>query len=264
MSFKGNATPVHKAASFILNEFYGQNLDVNLGEIITFKENKTGRERHYKLNIRNDFIKIAAHSKPKPLSPQEINEVINNLENPKVINKYLPADAFSFTGFGIGTFTDVTDLEVISKVKDSTIHVEEIKAETFIEFLEKQLKDFLNTNDIAVGFADLIYGSLYQNTVLSITGNSQIKDLVNAAFDKDNCNIYQQAICKKSPIIIEDLSSLQNKSELESDLLKNGFNSVILIPMIDAAGKIGNIIELGAKEKYAFSNLTLHKIKTNH
>ncbi len=67
------------ACSLILNKFYGKKLNIEPLISFTIRFSDTGGERHYKAQMNMDYTEIHALKKPKPLTEEQINQLLSNI-----------------------------------------------------------------------------------------------------------------------------------------------------------------------------------------
>ena len=68
-------------------------------------------------------------------------------------------------------------------------------------------------------------------------------------FQTEDC-IYQQALQQQEPLLVEDLTQLEEATEVEAELLNSGIRSIIIFPLRNKKGKLAGFLELGAAEAF--------------
>ena len=257
---KSFVSPLQKAAVYLLNTYYGLNISDLFKDVITFRNLETGLERHYKLSVKEDFIHTELQKPLKKLSRKEISDLVNNLDNEEKILKYLPKESFAFSGFGIGIFNDVTELEIQSQIKDATAVAGSHEPSHFLEFLQYQLRNYLGKSSLDVGIVDVHFEEA-NGANHTLSGYGEFKEMVTTIFDKLDCHIYQKAYCTKEVVIVEDLLNIENPSQAEQGLIDRGYKSIMLIPIVDAEAKVTTIVELGLAHKYGFNQLDVRHLR---
>ncbi|MEZ5007679.1 MAG: hypothetical protein R2753_05940 [Chitinophagales bacterium] len=254
-------TPIQQVAAFILNKVYGLNIESLFTDVITFRNTETELERHYKLVIRDDFIQIHIDGDQPELSRAEINDLLNNLNDDEKILQYLPLDKFSFTGFGIGVFTDITEHEIQSSIKDNAIRKTDIKHEELLSVIKGHIRNYLNRNDIDIGIAEVYFEGFYNNDKVSLSGCKDFKKLKHSILNENHCHAYKKAYCHKLPVIIDDIGSIQERTVAEEGLHKKGYKSILLAPLLNSNKEVTSILEIASKEKYSFSKLDITRLE---
>ncbi len=65
---------------------------------------------------------------------------------------------------------------------------------------------------------------------------------------------------EKTPIIIEDLTKLDNKTIVEEEIIKQGILNIIIAPLYYQEELVG-ILELGSPNKSELNSLVINKLK---
>ena len=252
---------VLNAGSLILETFYGQDgLSLLQDQTVTLRHTSTGLEKHFRININFDFIKVHKTKDLPALSSQQIQELLGNLYDRDLWLKYLPPDHFAFEGIGIGRLYDVTESEVLSALKDSLL-LEEVEndIDTFLPLIEKQIQDYLGSSEIRLGMIGLMYTEYLQENCFSLSGSNMRPEEDFHA--NGRTGVYQQTVLKGTPSVVRDLSHISEPSAVEVKLMQNGIRSIILIPLTDEEEKICTVFEIGSFLPNAFNESTLVRLK---
>jgi len=85
--------------------------------------------------------------------------------------KTFPKDMFEFHGFMMGSFVDVTDLEVVREARYYVNNIEQdFDLNNFHEQFAKYIISFLNKPNLTVGEAIVDERNIYADQSLSLTG----------------------------------------------------------------------------------------------
>jgi GAF domain-containing protein len=130
----------------------------------------------------------------------------------------------------------------------------------FLE-LQQKLRSYLRLPDIKLGLAAfngewkmmLDYGN---KIGLSFIMNDKIKSSCENIKD----SIYAAAFSDKHPIVIDDLTKLENKTVVEEEIIKQGILNIIIAPLYYQDELVG-ILELGSPNKGDLNSLMLKKLK---
>ncbi len=247
-------TTIVRAGAFLLKNFYNVDIDHFHSQVMTFKNIKTGLEKHCEIEIKNDFIEAKAIKPLKKLSKKQIGELINNIFEESLWLEAFPPENFEFSGFLIGTFYDVTGIETMSILKNKvTLSDEEMSPEFFFPFLEQQLKNYLKITDLRAGMVMVTFEDFFHGESFSLTGTNDTNLLKG---DTEKVSIYKKAFKINEPTLISDLTVLEN-SDVTEMLLKNNIKSLILLPIYDPSGSLSSIFEIGSSNPMQFNALTL-------
>ncbi len=252
-----------EVAGFVLNRFYGQELDMCPREIISLRHKETGLERFYKINSINEYVRVKAIKPLKPINEAQIQELLNNTEDTSLYLEYIPPENFAFDGFFIGYLSDVTDVEVLSNMKAKMVeeegYVDVENQRKMLNYLELQVRSYMELPELKVGCLQMIFGGWRERTSWSLFRDIE-KVLPLETLSKSK-NVYGKVLQQQTPVIIGDLADLEGNSQLEKLLLRKGIRSLLLVPLFNSDGELLGIFELGFPTPYRFSEITLKEIK---
>lgn len=252
-------TSVTRAGVFLLKKFYNVRVDQLSYQVITLKNIKTGIEKHFEIEVKSDYVEATKLKPLKKLSKQQITKLLNNIHDEALWLEAFPPDHFSFKGFMMGTFHDVTAIESMSILKNKvTLAEDEMKPEFFFPFVEQQLKNYLSLSDIRVGMVMVAYSEFFQNEIYSLSGSNDISILNGSTGDH---NVYEGAFTKNAPLLFSDITQIENDSKINKKLLENKIQSLILLPIFDEQNQLSSIIEIGVPEAMTFSAITILQLK---
>lgn len=252
--------PVLDAGKIILKELYNFDIDYEVTEIMTIRQRDTGLVKHFKININIDYIKVKAVRPIKKLSHQKIYQLINNLGDSALWLKLLPPENFQFEGLVIGYFTDVTDVEILSQLKQKVVDNKENESpDAELASIAQHIRSFLGMPDISFGSLQTANEMLSMQVSWSIIGDIKVLTSINKEDYIQSC--YGPVFTKRIPLIIDDLQKRKQLGKVDQLLLDKGFRSLLLAPLFNNEGEIIGVFELGAKKPYQFTQLTLFKLK---
>ena len=114
---KPKSKEVVPAGIMILNQFYGQDIQMPFNHTITMVHVPDGLERYYKMNMNGSFIKVEPKGTLPALGEKDIQQLLLNVDNPDYWLSVFPPDQFEFVGFHMIEKEDITDVEVVSRLK---------------------------------------------------------------------------------------------------------------------------------------------------
>lgn len=258
---KGIKNNTIQAAIFILNCLYGTEFPVFDEVVIQFRNIHTGLEKHYQLSLRLDFIEVVELN-PKPkLSDKQIQELYDNYEDEALWLKYLPPSDFAFRGMAIGTFHDVTEIEVLSQLKGMVMDSErKMEPNEMMPFIQGKLRSYLDLPSFDLGFVGIVFKDFLGHKSFSLTGTNDLSFLRSY----ENLDVTGGAYCSigsaNEPMLFKHLPSIEQPSKGEQILIDKGYEDLILIPLRDERGKILSIFEMACKEKQGFNGLKMHRL----
>ncbi|MEO0787919.1 MAG: hypothetical protein AAFY36_04610, partial [Bacteroidota bacterium] len=255
-------SPITEAGKHILNTLHGQSITLNTNQIMSFKSLKTGLSKHYKMDLIFDYVNVNPKKKVKALSDDRIFELLNRWEDESYWLKQFSPKDYAFEGFVIGFFQDVTETQVLSRMKELMVNesdVELVDSTTLRNQLSHLIRSFLDMPDVVFGNLlnrEFKYGHLYS---WSILGDLDTISKFNQG-DFCNCGSYGKAFNDRQQIIIGDLQALENPSVVETKLIEQGYRSLLLSPQKDHNDEIVGIMELTSKQPYRFNQQMLDRL----
>ena len=251
---------IQHAGIHILNKLYNQNIANEIGEHLTIINKKTKAEKHFKINLRFDFIDVK-NIKPLPkLSQAQINFLLKNQNDLDLWLKHLPQDTFEFSGFTIGNLYDITDIQVLSELKNWLNIHKDLKPNVYFNQLSLYIKSYIDAEDLTVGGFILDMDPIYKEGNINILNKSSLSDLV-ASDSNSNKGIFDHLTTAKRVLYVEDLKELENPSEAEIMLLNKGIRSYMLSPLIDENDNIVSVLELASTKPNTFNYRVAPKLQ---
>ena len=217
---------VHTACSLILNKYYGQSLQVESPLTAILQMPGQGLERHFKCVHNLSFIDVRP-LKPLPeLTPRQANQLLNDPMNWQRWLEVLPPGQFEFQGFIAEYHTEITEEAILSRIKHKLLEKDVVVATEKVAQLEALVRSGLKDSSIRLGLAATNEkGSLCAARKYKVAHHflsAKEEDI----FQTEGC-IYQHALRQEEPLLIEDLTHLEEATEVEAELLNAGVRSVI-------------------------------------
>lgn len=110
--------------SLILERLYGLFSTLKNEVVHHFTNPKTGLPKHYKVNVDTRFMEISSRGKLPPLNFEELEPRVQDDTIFDYLQAVLPLHQFTFTGFNLVYFTDVTEVHAIQRIKNSLLEME--------------------------------------------------------------------------------------------------------------------------------------------
>jgi hypothetical protein len=104
------------ACGLILNRIYNRNMDFTQPIFCSIPD-INGNKRTYRITYNADFVEIEINEGYDKLTDDNIKELLRNPDDEQVWHKYFPVNSYTFKGFGIISFTDVTMDMAVSDLK---------------------------------------------------------------------------------------------------------------------------------------------------
>ncbi len=248
----------HKAnmdvANLTLKTFYGVDVDCMTGEVISFRNAETLLEKHFKINVIGDFVKGIATKPLKKLNKKQVYELLNEYHNPELRLKYLPPENFAFEGMAIGYLTDVTDVEILSKVKEMMVEMRQKEDHLEdLDVLQQMARSFLGMPEVEIGMIHTVERFWQESTLWSLLRVFK-RDIMVPSF-KDENGAYGKVLRNDETVIITDLQAQKHLSIIEEQLLEKGYRSLMLCPLHNRDGEILGVFEMASPQPYRFTRL---------
>ena len=268
------------AYSYIVTKFYGLKLDCDYSTISSSVDPVSGLARHLKLDFNSQFCHVNAIGKPKKLTSTVKKNLLANLSglkillssfsgapesgniNPitdaaqktllanitglKLLMELLRPEAFEFQGFVVVTASDVTEQQVLSSIEQDLVEKESITSRARFGELQEKLRTVMQLPEMTVSLTGIQGEQIW-------TINSG-EDVNRDSFDWSSTrrhrseldgSIYGRAIKQGGHLVIEDLSKVRKRTEIEDQLMGKGVKSIVIEPLYDQNEPVG-VLELRA------------------
>ncbi|MFK7937668.1 MAG: GAF domain-containing protein [Saprospiraceae bacterium] len=246
-------------AGKILNVFYGQNLDLLVSEVISLRNTETGLEKHYKINVIPDYVKVTALKELKPLSQQQIYRLLNEWNNVEFWQECLPPENFLFEGMMMGILTDVTDVEILSQMKEMVVdETKKVDPDEALGKFQQMIRSYLEMPELR--FGTFPNPDLEMNDISWSLVDCEQQEY-NFTETQMNNSLIGEVFRTGETKIIGDLRSLAKRDDFVQFFIENGIRSLILVPLRDSEGNIIAIFELGHPKPFLLNKLTVFNLK---
>lgn len=247
------------AAIHILNSFYNQNIEIRYNDILTTKTDKNILE-HYQISINFNGVKVVAKKPIPELTEKQINYLVANPEDTETIVKTLPPEIFHFEGVALASFIDVTEVKVISDLKDNIVNSNssEIPTESMLNVLKENIRSYMKMPEIQIGIFSTIDSTWRKNTFfMSLLSETTVQP--DELFQKET--IYNKIISEDNPILITDLDNLSKYCLGSKSLHKLGYRSLILAPLTSVDNSVIGVFEMASKKPMRFDTVGKNKLE---
>lgn len=250
VTYKEGSTIHHlEQLIYILNNFYGQNIENRAIGKLSLRHRKTGLVRYYKIMNNLQFI-CANKIAPLPkLTQIEINELLNNFSDALFLEKFQP-NSITFSGFGVSFLVDITEIEVQNALRFKLLKNDENwSMEEFNQAAAHTFGCILDNAEIDCGqlYVDNLLD--YQTQNISLTGLSG-KAFLNDFKPKNKLGDgYSAVLTNKEIIVLDNLEKYAHQASPEQLLFKKGYTSAILFPIFNKAGTLVLLLEAATSNK---------------
>lgn len=250
------------ACSLILNRFYDQNLEIDPPISFSVFNDQTGLKSHYKFNVDFQFVDIKLLKPLKPLSQEQINNLLSNIYDSELWLRYLPPENFSFEGFFIGDMTEITVEETLSNLKYRLLQKDAVVYRENIDELEKLIQVYFSSPSLHLGLTAIDYPP---ETAISHQYKIRFDFLADRQpylLSPENKNSIYEKVCKyREVLLIEDLEEVKHKTPIESGLIERGFRSIMVAPLFSKNEDVIGLLEIASPNPFELHSFTEMKFK---
>ncbi len=247
----------------ILKNFYNVQIDWDYPLIASAIDPDTKLESFYKISIDPRFVKVKNLGKIKPLSAQNRKRILEKLTDLNLLMEIITPQNFEFQGFIVYKAIDITNHEIISKLKHDLTHRDPLKCENTYSGVLQKMRSLLKLPEMEMGLVGikneekLIFGCGFK-----ISHSLILKNTDDYSDKQISDSIYGKVLKSKKQIVIADLNSYSGKTKIEKDILKQGINNIVLAPILYGEEIIGimELVSPNADDINAFSVLQLNEV----
>ena len=240
---------LHFAYSLVLKKYLGVVTPESFRSVHPYPDEETGLTRYLEMRVDARFIDIKPVGEMPKMPDSILNKQTNNIMNIAELMEHIPLDKFIFEGVSIIRVNDMTEQEVISKIKNRLLdHNAFADAAVYTE-LENYIQSLIDLKDLSIGITPFfkinnhyVYSDLHNN-------NSLLFKHINTTTDKDDISDYCKLLFRDSnkPLLFDTLNeqSLTDVQCLQYYYLE-GARSLIICPLKNKDGILG-ILEVMSK-----------------
>jgi hypothetical protein len=221
--------------------------------------------RRYRILYNADFMEIIPTDKAKPVSQDDVDELLENFYNLDLWKEKIPPNSFLARGFVISNMFDVTAEHSVSEIKSTLIGKTQRGNDSFMENFEDTFRSFFRLNDIKVGFAGYDSGAdrffkIYGKGMDSYILNGKETEDCNSTF----CSYSHGKLFKENKYFaISNVEKYYNKTEGKvqpyKNLMDQGIRSAILAP-IAVNGELLGVLELVSGKVNELNSVNANKL----
>ena len=237
-----------RAFWLILDKVYGIVQGRSIPVVRTIVDPETGLDRHYRMLPDWQFLRVATQGRLEPLSDRDRAAILENIDDPEVLARLVPAQRFEFQGFIVIRAVDITQSEVLADLERGLIDQETIFCSDGFGRLQQRLRILFGRPDLRAGL-----GALHGDQVWVV--NDQEHSAANCIFKNSNHvrvadlqgSMWLRAVNQRDMLIVPDLADGQRLSPAEQELLDLGFRSALIVPLIYQGSIIGTFFILSPR-----------------
>ena len=242
-----NCMKIMLAYSLILKEIYGIDIGYTLPRM-TIKGKVPGKNEplYFIIKLDHSHVEIKKHGGPDILPQQLQSDLYKNMDKLDFWFQNLPVEHFSFHGFSIINFVEVTEHQLVSDIKQELIDPESIIFNEKFRFLEQCFRELVNIRDLDLAITAFLPMGGNKWEVIRFTNEELDGDhssLISRAFHYPMEEFYDSVYCRTSTrgkMLVWD--NLKKKDELcgvDHWLLEKGIKGITVAPLYYKEKKVG-------------------------
>ncbi len=222
------------AYGLILKKYLGANNPESSRLIYSRQDEQTGLTRYMEMRLDGRFIDVQPIGEMPVLPKSLLDAQTNRLLTIEELTEQIPIDKFVFEGITVMRVNDVTEQEVISRMKDRLLDSNVFSDAAIYRELEKYIQSLIGLKDLSIGITPFfkinghyIYSDLH-NTNSLLFGHFQ------SSSEKDEISDYCKLLFRENsqPLLFETLDE-QVITEVQClpYYYKDGGRSLIICPL---------------------------------
>ncbi len=258
-----NQEKLQFAYGLLLKKYLGVNSPESARSIHPFINEETGLTRYLEMRIDARFIDVNPVNEMPKLPESILNKHSNNIMTMAELMEQIPLEKFVFEGVSVIRVNDMTEQEVISKIKNRLLDVNAFADEALYTELEGHIQSLIGLKDLTIGVTPFfkinshyVYSDLHNN-------NSILFKHSHSTAEKDEISDYCKLLFRDSnqPLLFETLDeqSLSNVQCLQY-YHREGARSLIICPLKNKNGIIG-MLEVMSKTPGQLKPAHINKIE---
>lgn len=251
-----------KACLMILDKFYNVKMNFEKPILFTIRNPETGLDKVYKVDIYHQFCEIIAKTTPKPIEKHVIKFLMEKIYDVDLWLQYIRPEDYEFHGFMELRLVDVTEQEMLSSIKYDLLEKNAVvRLESFGK-IQQKLRSLFEISEMKLGIA---YLDPSNNLVLNNAATGCWKSLADRTVANQPCedftgSVYERSWMEKRYVTVENLQEYPFPSKVETALLANGINNILLAPLIDEGQTIG-MLELATSTPGKLNPISAHRVE---
>lgn len=249
--------------SYLISSLYKVQVNFKRPLYFDIPDVETGFLRNYRAMINADFGIVKPKPNTKPLTPADIQMLIDNSNDLELWKKLIPPGSYEYEGLSLITLYDQTDDKALSELKRLLLENNALHNESTLNKLQENLSQYLGVDKVELGFEAFdeegcklraLHGSVRPSKLLA--GEHEI--LVNKCF----CEFSVGALLTKKEIF--SISHVHDMKDVPSSLIKimyeQGVGSFIIAPLKYDDNIVG-FLELTSPQQSVLNSIVANKLK---
>jgi hypothetical protein len=254
---------INFACNLILKKYLGMLLPENTRAIYPYHDAETGLTRFMEYRVDARFIDVKPLGEVPDLPTSIIDKRTNSIMSTADLMQQVPLEKFLFEGVSVIRINDMTEQEVITRIKNRLLDINAFSDATMYGELEGYVQSLIGLKDLSIGITPFfkinrhyIYSDLHNN-------NSILFRHMGNMADKDEISDYCKLLFRENdkPLLFETLDEkiISDVQCLEYYFMEGG-RSLILCPLKIHDGLLG-MLEIISKVPGQLKPLHISKIE---
>ncbi len=233
---------VRRAYHLILRELYGIQEGWLDPAVRVVTDPETGLDRYFRLKPDYRFVKVRNLHGPSSLTNEQRSRILDHLADPETLREILPPEHFEFSGFTVLRAADVTETEVFTALERDLIGKDTIFSPTGFDRLNNRLRILFGISDSSSSLAAVRADQAYLlNRSCDMSHNCIFGDSYHVPINEFEGSFFQRAVEQQSMLRIRDLREEDVVTHVDSEMLEEGYRSVLIAPLFDQGELIGTL-----------------------
>ncbi len=254
---------INFACNLVLKKYLGMLMPENTKAVYPYHDVDTGLTRFMEYRVDARFIDVKPVGEVPDLPTSIIDKRTNSIMSTADLIQQVPLEKFLFEGVSVIRINDVTEQEVITRIKNRLLDINAFSDATMYGELEGYVQSLIGLKDLSIGITPFfkinrhyIYSDLHNN-------NSILFRHMGNMADKDEISDYCKLLFRENdkPLLFETLDEkvISDVQCLEYYFMEGG-RSLILCPLKIHDGLLG-MLEIISKVPGQLKPLHISKIE---
>ncbi|HSB92749.1 MAG TPA: hypothetical protein VLC28_06505 [Flavitalea sp.] len=248
----------------VLRQLYQVDIPGEVCIVRSYSDEETGLDRYLEMNVDTGFIDVCAKTEvPElPSAFREANYRFEDLINDPSVMDWLDLSQFAFDGFATVEIRDVTEREVLDRIRNSLLDLQSFSDVERLQSLQKELENLLSRSGITIGITPLfrlndklVFTDIYNSSSIVIKTNASQDDIIAVVH-----NLESVFGVSRQPILVPsiDEETIQMYSFLRG-IKEQSFCGVIMIPLFNE-GQFAGTMEIAMNGEGHFDTEVLQRV----
>ncbi len=249
--------------AFLISVLYKVNVNFKRSLYFDIPDQDSGIVRRYRAFINGDFSKITPKEDFQPLSPEDIQLLIDNSRDLELWKKMIPPNTFVYEGLALVTLFDQTEEEALSELKQQLLENNALQNEASLNKLQDKLAQYLGVDKIELGFEAFDEAGRNIKALHGAVRSSKLLgDNYEESVEECFCDYSFDALLTKKDFFA--ISNVRDLKDAPSRFIKQmydvGVGSFIVAPL-KFNDKIIAFIELTSAQQGVLNSMVANKLR---